>query len=890
MKNIIWIVIDTLRSDMLASCLSDKARYNEIDDILEQGALFTDVMTCGGSTRTSAPAYFSSLRPALTGMTGHSIQVLRDFNDDVLTITEHFKHHGYQTFRWSDTDLDSCQPKRGFDIFEAGYPTIENAPNKSYDNEKRADFIKQVRRSKKPFFAYFHLYFIHDFGGLKRSKWSTEEYLEIISGQAKDFKSLWNQLAPGENDIAVITSDHGCILDRDYRDYDAQMAWGFADSKTRVFASFVGENITPAKNHELIRSIDIAPTLLDLALGKDMKAQGVSLKKTLEGGPVPPLIGIAERNTDYNRQSSITNHACVRKQNWSLYLNNGSPTALYDNTEGEFETNYLGTDLKVENELHDFYKKTVVEGPQTATELYSQNGLSIEEIRGEIEVSILLPVFSWSEKIRLAIDSLLDQILLTELILLDGDESGEVSINISEKYNDRLFLKHVDARGMNVQKMLNLGLEQASGPFTVTATPDCQYTENLCYVLRKYFISIPDTVLSYPNLKRIISDRRRIEYIGNDVCFDEIIFTRLGSSFEHRAGAAAFSLPHFNEIGACAMFETATLRNAGGFAYSSSDVLGKTWHKLSRRGRIIHADKGLAISTNQAVLRPTLPGQNIRHDVKVSILVPLLEPKEIRTMPMFLETISQQTEKSIEILFLCPDDRQNFITTLADNFPDLKIRTLKRPAGGFELLNAGLSAARGEYIFWADISDKLLPDCLATLLEQLQGSAEVTAAKCGYFLHGTGNTAQTVSPVAQVRDMLKKVCDLRGLLYKRSLHNHAGIFKPAAEIEQGWDMCVRLGLVHSFEAVEEPLIIANRTYQFNMHPSVESYHRILHNAINSMGNVLDMVRLYEDVFRQHKADRARYILEEEMMATHKLINTTGVESKSLLRVPKTHLF
>ncbi|WP_419784042.1 sulfatase-like hydrolase/transferase [Maridesulfovibrio sp.] len=889
MKNIIWIVIDTLRSDSLASCLSEKAHYNELDEILEQGALFTDMMTCGGSTRTSAPAYFASMRPGLTGMTGHGVQVLRDFKDDVLTVTEHFKHHGYKTFRWADSNLDSCQPKRGFDVYEAGYPGIRNAPHMNYDNQKRADFVRRVRQSQKPFFANFHLYFIHDFGGMKRSSWSTEEYLNVIAAQAQDFRSLWEQLAPGPDDIAVITSDHGCILDQDYIEYDKMITWGFADSKTRVFASFIGEDIAPAKHHELVRSIDIAPTLLDLALDKDMKAQGVSLKDTLHGGPVPELFGISERSDSINK-TAITSYACVRKNRWALYLGDGKPTALYDNSEGEFVKDYLGTRPEIQNELYNFYESIVLNGPHSARELYEQKGLTIEDIRGKIEVSILLPVFSWSDDTRLTIEALLDQLLLTELILLDADESGEVSDNIRKNFNERLFLNHIDAKGMSLQKMLNYGLELAKGPFTVTASPDCQYTENFCYSQREVFLAEPDTALTYPNLKRIIHDRREMEYIGNEVCLDEIMFTRLGSIFDHKAATAAFSLPHFNEIGACAMFQTEVLRSAGGFASSSADTLGRTWHKLKRHGKIKHVNKGLVLSSDPTVLRPCIPCQEQKHDFKISILTPLPSAASLKLIPSFLENVYKQTEQSLEIIFLSSENMLGPINSLADSFPNMNIRTVNRPAGGHELYNAGLCAARGNFLFWADVSDKLQPDCLAALLEQVDGHEDMTAAKCGYILHAQTNRAQKVAPLAYVREMIHDVCDLRGLLYKRSLHNEVGIFKPGTDNELGWDMCVRLGLIRSFAIIDEPLIVASTPFQFNMQPNIESYQRIMHNTIDFMGNVVDMVRLYEDDFRRHQADRARYILEEEMRAIHRLISINGVEANALLRVPKTHLF
>ncbi|WP_319780610.1 sulfatase-like hydrolase/transferase [Maridesulfovibrio sp.] len=887
MKNIIWIVIDTLRSDMLASCLSDTAVPNAIDKVIEQGVLFTDVMTTGASTRNTAPAYFSGLRPGLTGMTYPSVQSIRKFKDDVITVTEHFKHHGYQTFRWADSSLDSCQPKRGFDVFEAGYPNIRDTPNKTYDNKKRDDFIKKVRQSKKPFFVNFHLYCIHDFDGEKKSSWTTEDYLYIISRQAIEFKSLWDKISPGPEDIAVVTSDHGCILNENYVEYDKAKPGMFTNNRTRVFASFIADGLVPAKKNELIRSIDIAPTLLDMAVGGDMKAQGISLKSVLEGGPVPELIGIAERDNE-DKASCITDYACVRKKDWVLYFNNGKPEALYSNAETDYAKDHMGEGLEIEKELFDFYKQTALDAPRTAKELYEQNGLSTEDIRGDIEASILLPVLNWSDKTRLAIESLLDQILHTELILLDADRSGKVKAAVEKHFGERLFLRRVDAGDMNLQQMLNKGLGLATGPFTVTAVPDCQYTENFCYSLRENFLTKPHTVLSYPNLKRLISDNREMEYIGSNECFDELLFSRLGSSFEHKANTAIFSLPHFNEIGACAMFETATLRNAEGFAESRTDVLGQTWHKLNRLGRIRHVNKGLVISEDKTILRPAMPGDTTLNNIKISVIAPLKDAAAIKMMPMFMDMLTKQKEKSIELLVLNSAGNHEFLTTLAENFPKLKTRIISCPEGDSELFNSGLFSAHGEYLFWTDISDKLLPHTLSSLLSQINGKTDVTAVKCGYILHGADKSAQAVQPLTQVREMIREICDLRGLLYRRRLHNDVGIFKQTAETELGWDMCVRLALVKSFESSEEPLIIAGSPYQFNMQPTMESYLRILRNTINCMGNKVDMVRLYEDDFSIHNAGKARYILEEEMKTTLKLINQSGIKSGALLRVPKTY--
>ncbi|WP_027720138.1 sulfatase-like hydrolase/transferase [Maridesulfovibrio zosterae] len=882
-KNIIWIVIDTLRSDMLASCKSKMAEPNEIDKVLEQGILFTDVMATGGGTRISAPSYFTSLRPGLTGMAHMDIDTLRNLNDDAISVTEHFKKHGYRTLRWDDSSLDSCQPKSGFEIFESGYPTLEHTPYKDYDNSLRDAFLKRLRIDDQPFFVNIHLDYIHDFGGYASKNWSTEQYLNIVALQAKDFQKLWDKLNPGSDDIVVISSDHGCILDRDYIEYDKNKPWDFSNARTQVFASFIADGLTPCKRHNLIRSIDIAPTLLDMALGEDMHAQGVSLTSVLHGGPELDLIGIAERNVTLEKQS-LTDYTCLRKKSWVYFIKNHKPFMLFNSEDGDLAVDRLGKGLDVEKELHQYYEDVIVNGPRTPTELYQQNGLSISDVRGEPEISILLPVFSWSDDIRLCLDSLLDQILFTELVLLNADSSGKVAEKITEQYNDRMYLRHIQVKEKSLNEMLNIGLEKAKGTYCVTATPLCQYTENFCYSLRDEFLKNSDVVLAYANSKRLIRDSRKIEYLGTDECFDEILFSRLGSGFEHNSNSAELSLPHFNEIGACAMFKTQTMRNSHGFA----ETLGRTWYKLSESGKVKHVRKGLTISKDPSILRPIMPGLEKQSSIKVSVIVPVLESKVLHNLPKVMSMLSAQCVESMEVILLYSGENTGFLNAIAKDFSNLKIKIVKHSGLLHELLNAGLYASRGEFLFWLDTADKLFPKCIGHMIDYMEQNRDANVLRCGFLLVEQGKPEQVIIPYKYSREMMQEVCDLRGLLYKRKLHNEIGVFKSSTENEFGWDLCIRLSLVSSFQIIEEPMIIASRKHQFFIKPAVKSYSRIIRSMISAMGGELDLVRLYEEDFRRHSAGKARYILEEEMLMILKVFNESGISIRGRLRVPKIY--
>ncbi len=884
-KNVIWIVIDTLRSDMLASCLSKDAVPNEIDHVLQKGVLFTDVMTTGGSTRVSAPAYFTSMRPGLTGMTNHEVQAIRNFNDEAVTITEHFKHYGYRTLRWDDSSLDSCQPKRGFDVFESGYPTLEHTPDNDYDNDRRDAFIKQLRQDETPFFTNIHLDYIHDFGGYQKRKWSTEEYLDIVALQAKDFHKLWTKISPGPNDIVVVTSDHGCILDQDYVEYDKERPWGFSNARTRVLASFIAEDLSPCKKHSMIRSIDIGPTLLEMAVGKEMKAHGVSLVPILSGEKELTVVGIAERSVALSKES-LTDFACIREKEWSYFLSKGEPLALFNNDEGDLVENYIGEKPEIEKHLHGLYTEIIKEGPQTPTELYQNTGLSVSEIRQGPEVSILLPVFEWSEEFRLCLESLLDQILATEVILLDADSSGEVARNISDNYQARLFLKHVDVGPLSLQEMLNQGLNLAKGQYSVTATPLCQYTENFCYLLRNEFLSDESISVAYPNLKRVIRDARELEYIGNDECFDEILFSRLGSGFEHNAYAASQTLPYFNEIGASAMFRTDMLRNAGGFASGAGDFIGQTWHMLSKLGRLRHTSKGLLLSKDPSILRPVMPALDKKYPFDISVLIPLLESESMKHLPKFLTMLSSQEISKIEVILMHLPDSGDFLEKIIELFPNINIRVKSHEGSSYNLLNMGVFASRGKYLFWADPTDMLLPNCLTTLMTFLQENKTANAVRCGHLLKTPSAPPSVCEPLCRALDFLLEPSDMRGVLYKRDLHDQSGVFKEKTVKEIWWGLCLQLALIAPFNAINEPLILAVNKNQFSFKLQADSYQRIVISALKSMGGMLDLVRLYEEVFQNHSAGQARFIVEDEMLLVLTQINNAGVNCAGMIKVPK----
>ena len=125
---------------------------------------------------------------------------------------------------------------------------------------------------------------------------------------------------------------------------------------------------------------------------------------------------------------------------------------------------------------------------------------------------------------------------------------------------------------------------------------------------------------------------------------------------------------------------------------------------------------------------------------RISIIVPIYKVEKY--LPTCLDSILAQTYRNLEII-LVDDGSPDGCGSICDAYgaKDSRIRVFHQSNGGVAAArNAGLDAARGDWIGWVDSDDWIEPDMFAYLLENAL-AAQADICVCGRFEELRSRTA-----------------------------------------------------------------------------------------------------------------------------------------------------
>ena len=264
-KNIYWFLIDGLSPLYLNICGNKKIPLNFFDNVMSQGVVFSNVAATQGGTHTSMHSIFSSMLPSINGATGWVREALINFNQEIWTFTDLIKKNGYSTFRYGDADGERCVPFSGFDIWESsGYGIGKCLENGKINHERLNDFIAEIKRCPTPKFVYHHNHLLHELNGKMGNVWSSNQYVRNIAIVAEDFKNLIVDYDLHEDDIIIISSDHGVVLDKDFMKDGIETGEKREEISIRTVFSVIHPTLPKKVFSELVSSLDETPTLLEL--------------------------------------------------------------------------------------------------------------------------------------------------------------------------------------------------------------------------------------------------------------------------------------------------------------------------------------------------------------------------------------------------------------------------------------------------------------------------------------------------------------------------------------------------------------------------------------------------------------------------------------------------
>ena len=348
--NVILITVDTLRADALGAYGQSRFTSPNIDRLAREGIVFLRAVTSAPSTLSSHASIMTGTQPYVHGARSNAGFILPEENE---TLAEALKRNGYHNgAEIAANVLDhGTQLNQGFDLYrdlssgDIHKKSISvrkaNGSVETVDVDERTadditDFGIQFMRETRdePFFLWLHYFDPHTLYGapsayenlIPDSPYHAEvRYVDTEIGRLLRNLEL---LGLGDRTLVVLTSDHGEGLGEhgeathSYFVFDTTMhvpliVWG-AKSRPQGWAV-----------ESLVRTIDIAPTILDLLdLPPLEHAQGRSLVPLMTGEVADlELLGYGESMELHSAfGSSILRF--VRRGDWK-YIHKLRP-ALYD--------------------------------------------------------------------------------------------------------------------------------------------------------------------------------------------------------------------------------------------------------------------------------------------------------------------------------------------------------------------------------------------------------------------------------------------------------------------------------------------------------------------------------------------------------------------------------
>ena len=352
---------------------------------------------------------FSSLLPSYNGVTGAEKTAIRKFNQNIFTITDYFQLAGYETFRYDDADGPDC-PMSGFKRWEgSGY--YEGRTLRYTDltkTERRDRFVEDVNVCAKSKFVYHHIALLHDLGAEMETFWSSKGYSDRVEITAKEFEKLYHEYLILEDDLVIISADHGVLLDMDFIDDCRKNVGRHYEQSVISFFSLIGKDIPVQVLSAPISALDEAPTLLHLALEETMPGQGKDQYCYIYDGEYKKSLLFRE-NIIYWCLPELANHMesdlyYLRDGKWKYVFSSKEPQCewLIDlDSDQDYQVNRKDQYPELREKYHQM-AKTILNG---AVDFQYKSALGFDKADIQKEFSLILQIDHIQEE---TIESILD--------------------------------------------------------------------------------------------------------------------------------------------------------------------------------------------------------------------------------------------------------------------------------------------------------------------------------------------------------------------------------------------------------------------------------------------------------------------------------------------------
>ncbi len=414
---VLFIVVDTLRSDHLGCYGYDKIKTPHIDALARSGALFQNVISQAPLTFPSHCSFFTSTYPQFNKVRDNGSFKL---DPSAVTLAEVMRDNGFATAAFVSTFV--LDKKFGLDQgFQTYDDTVEKFRGtrviKFMDEERKADKVTDAaiawlreNRDKK-FFLWAHYYDPHTVYNppdpyketYKDNLYDGE--IAYADEQIGRLLAFLKELGLDRKTLIVLCSDHGESLGEHGENGHAVFIYD-ATIKVPLIFSYPGVIPEGKVIGGQVRLIDLMPTILDLlGIRKHKEIQGESLSRLmLENAQPLELSAYSESyygKLNFNWEELVS----LRAGRWK-YIRSREPE-LYNITTDPGEFNNLASSRKdlvdtMDRELEEFLKKTASEDKEEKPpidEETRQKLMSLGYIQGQAAAVSPAPVSK--EKVRI---------------------------------------------------------------------------------------------------------------------------------------------------------------------------------------------------------------------------------------------------------------------------------------------------------------------------------------------------------------------------------------------------------------------------------------------------------------------------------------------------------
>ncbi|TXH34462.1 MAG: glycosyltransferase [Burkholderiaceae bacterium] len=166
-----------------------------------------------------------------------------------------------------------------------------------------------------------------------------------------------------------------------------------------------------------------------------------------------------------------------------------------------------------------------------------------------------------------------------------------------------------------------------------------------------------------------------------------------------------------------------------------------------------------------------------------------------RTLSDALRSVAAQTYGHVEVLLVDAAGTNLLASFVAEAGDSVRIVSTGRPLRRAAAANAGLHAARGEYLLFLDDDDWLYPDHLAKLVRAVREGSTVRAAHTGVECvddQGRQLSEVFVFPYAPGELRLGNFMPIHSVLFQRSLVQQGCAFDESFDLYEDWDFWLQV--------------------------------------------------------------------------------------------------